>query len=474
MKVRLDRGMGIGVILVQLYRGLDLLEEKTDLLDENIKKTFFRYLIPSIGGMLGISLYILGDTMMIGRGIGSVGLAALNVSIPLNNVFNGMGLLFGIGGSTALSIDRGRKDSRSLNDIFSKSMIMAFTAGMILTLIRIFFLDRLAHILGASDATLSMVKDYLGVMMSFSIAFLLNVCLTVFVRNDGAPKLAMIAMLTGSFLNLILDYIFIFIFKWGMAGAAFATGLAPIVGLLILSSHFVRGNNTIKFILPKSNWKIVRRIVNNGASSFIVELSAGIVIFAFNLSLARITGDIGISAYSIIANLSLIFAAIFTGVGQAIQPIVSYNYGADRMDRVYETVKFSIYTSLGLGVFFYSLGLFFPEFLVYLFIDAEAELLAMAVRGIRLYFLAFIFMGLNIVLTSYIQSKEHARVSLIISLARGFVFIVVVLGILPRFIGIDGVWLTLPIVELMTTILATLQFKKYRDAIFYSIKNIRM
>lgn len=458
---------------MELYRRIDQLEEKSELLDENIKKTFFRYLIPSVGGMLGISLYILGDTMIVGRGIGSVGLAALNVSIPINNVFNGMGLLFGIGGSTALSIDKGRKDSRSLNDIFSKSMIMAFTVGIILTLIRMFFLDELAHILGASDATLSMVKDYLGVIMSFSIAFLLNVCLTVFVRNDGGPKLAMAAMLIGSFLNLLLDYIFVFKFEWGMAGAAFATGLSPVAGLIILSSHFIRRNNTIKFIIPKSNWKIVRRIVSNGGSSFIVELSAGIVIFAFNLSLARISGDIAISAYSIIANLSLIFAAIFTGVGQAIQPIVSYNYGADRMDRVYETVKFSIYTSLGLGVLFYSLGLFFPKFLVSVFIDADAELLVMAVRGIRLYFLAFIFMGLNIVLTSYIQSKEHARVSLIISLARGFVFIVVVLAILPRVIGIDGVWLTLPIVELMTTILAIFQFKKYRDAIFYSIKNIK-
>ncbi len=465
--------MGIGRLLAQLYRGIDQLEEKSDLLDGNIKKTFFRYLISSVGGMLGISLYILGDTMIVGRGIGSVGLAALNVSIPINNVFNGMGLLFGIGGSTALSIDKGRRDSKSLNDIFSKSMIMAFTVGVILTLIRIFFLDELADILGASDVTLSMVKDYLGVIMSFSIAFLLNVCLTVFVRNDGAPRLAMAAMLTGSFLNLILDYIFVFKFKWGMAGAAFATGLSPIVGLTILSFHFIRRKNTIKFIIPKSNWKIVRRIVSNGGSSFIVELSAGIVIFVFNLSLARITGDIGISAYSIIANLSLIFAAIFTGVGQAIQPIVSYNYGADRMDRVYETVKFSIYTSLGLGILFYSLGLFFPKFLVFVFIDADAELLAMTVRGIRLYFLAFIFMGLNIVLTSYIQSKEHARVSLIISLTRGFVFIVIILAILPRIIGIDGVWLTLPIVEVMTTILAIIQFKKYRDAIFYSMKNIR-
>lgn len=454
------------------YGRLEELKERSLLLDGDIKKTFFKYLIPSVGGMLGTSLYVLGDTMVVGRALGATGLAALNISIPLNNVFNGMGLLFGIGGATALSINKGRRDEEGLNDIFSKSMIMAFIVGVALTLIRIFFLDELAYMLGASSSTIVMVKDYLGVLMSFSIFFLLNVCLTVFVRNDGAPKLAMAGMLTGSIMNVVLDYIFIFKFGWGMAGGAFATGLSPVIGLIILSTHFIRKKNKIKFIIPKPNLKIIRRILSNGGSSFIIELSAGLVIFAFNNSLHKITGDIGISAYSIIANLSLIFAAIFIGVGQALQPIISFNYGADRMDRVYETVRLAVYTSLGLGVLFYSIGLFFPKFLVSLFIEADKELLEITIRGIRLYFLAFILMGLNVTLTSYIQSKEHARVSLIISLARGFVFVVAVLYILPRFIGIDGVWLTLPLAELVTTGLSILYFKKYRRAIAYSIREI--
>lgn len=447
--------------------------ERSDLLDADIKKTFFKYLIPSVGGMLGTSLYVLGDTMIVGRALGGQGLAALNVSIPINNVFNGMGLLFGIGGSTALSISKGQRDEEKLNDIFSKSMIMAFIVGAILTFIRIFFLDEFAILLGASENTFQMARDYLGVLMSFSMAFLLNVSLTVFVRNDGAPRLAMAGMLTGSIMNVILDYVFVYIFGWGMAGVGFATGLSPVIGLIILSVHFIRKKNDIHFIIPKPNFKTIRRIIANGAPSFIVELSAGIVIFAFNIALSGISGDVGIAAYSIIANLSLIFAAIFIGVGQAVQPIVSYNYGAGRMERVYDTAKLAIYTSLGLGLLFYGLGLFFPEFLVSLFIKADVELLNMAVRGIRFYFLAFILMGVNVALTSFIQSKEYARVSLIISLLRGFILILVILFILPRFIGIDGVWLTLPIVELLTTIIALFYFEKYRNAVVYSIKEIR-
>lgn len=445
------------------------MSDRKILLDGDIKKTFLKYLIPAVGGMLGISLYVLGDTMIVGRGLGSQGLAALNVSIPLNNVFNGMGLLLGIGGATALSINRGRDDEEGVNDIFSKSMIMAAIVGIILTLIRIFFLEELAYFLGASENTFEMAKDYLEVLMSFSIAFLLNVSLTVFIRNDGAPKLAMAGMLTGSIMNVILDYIFVFKFGWGMTGVGLATGLAPVIGLVILSTHFLRKKNKIKFIFPSMDFKIIKRIIANGGSSFVIELSAGIVIFAFNRTIANINGDIGISAYSIIANLSLIFAAIFTGVGQGLQPIISFNYGAEKMKRVYETVRLGVYTSLGLGVLFYLMGILFPEFLVSIFIDADKSLMAITTRGIKIYFLSFILMGVNISLTSFIQSKEHARASFTISLSRGFIFVIVNLLILPKFMGLDGVWLTLPMAELITSILAIFYFKKYRRAVLYSV-----
>lgn len=160
----------------------------------------------------------------------------------------------------------------------------------------------------------------------------------------------------------------------------------------------------------------------------------------------------------------------FIGVAQGVQPIISFNFGADRLDRVYETIRLGIFTSLGLGILFYAIGLFFPEILVSIFIDADKELLDLTVRGIRIYFLAFIFMGLNIVLTSFMQSKEYSKSSFEISLGRGFVFVVIALMILPRFFGIDGVWMTLPVVELLTTVIAIFRFKKFRKALLYSLK----
>ena len=205
---------------------------QSDLLKGDIRRVFLKYLIPSVGGMMGISLYVLGDTMLIGRGLGSQGLAALNISIPLINVLNGLGLLFGIGGATFLSRSRGQNKTHQVNDIFTKSVIMAVLAGIVLTLVRVFFLDDLCYFLGASPDTFQMSRDYLGVLLAFSIPFVLNSALTVLVRNDGDPRLAMWAMLTGSIVNVILDYIFIFEFKWGMWGGALATVISPILSLV--------------------------------------------------------------------------------------------------------------------------------------------------------------------------------------------------------------------------------------------------
>lgn len=444
--------------------------DKVSLLNGDVRKTFFNYLIPSVGGMLGTSLYVLGDTMIVGRGLGSQGLAALNISIPMINVFNGLGLLFGIGGATALSVSRGQGREEQVDDIFTKSMIMTLICGIILTLIRIFFLEELCIFLGTSEQTFQMSRDYLGVLLSFSIPFVLNNALTVLVRNDGAPKLAMLAMLTGSIVNVILDYVFIIMFDLGMWGGALATGLCPVIGLVILSTHFIKKNNNMKFTKLKIEFNIIKRIISNGFASFIVELSSGVVIFAFNMVILGITGDIGVSAYSIIANLSLICTAIFTGVGQAIQPIVSINYGAQKMNRVYESIKLAIRTSLLIGILFYFIGLLFPEFLVSIFSKGNKELMDITVRGIKLYFISFILMGINITITSYIQSKENARISMIISLSRGFIFIIISLMILPKLLGIDGVWLTMPVAELFTIVMYAVSFKDCREALIHSIK----
>jgi len=442
---------------------------KSDLLKGNIKEIFFKFLIPSIGGMLGTSLYVLGDTMIVGRYLGNDGLVALNLSIPIINLYTGLGLLLGIGGATLMQVAKGRGEKEN-HSFFTLSIITAITFGVILTLIRIFYIDDFVRFLGAEEHIFNLSKDYLKTLMLFSIPFILNICLTVYIRNDNAPKLAMAGMLIGSVLNVILDYIFIVIFKMGMMGGALATGIAPVISLLILSIHFIKRNNNIKLEFINLKIKELINIFKTGFPSFIVELSHGIVIFAFNLVILKEVGNIGVSAYTVIANLSLIVVAIFTGVSQAIQPIVSINYGASNTKRYKDTLKLGIYTSFILGLIFYLTGLLFPELLVSLFSHEKGEFLKITKKGIQIYFLAFLVMGVNIVLTSYLQSKTFEKEALLVSLFRGLIINLILLIILSNLFGLIGVWLTLFITEIITIIISSILFKTYKEGLIYTFK----
>lgn len=438
------------------------MNKRVDLLKSDVKEIFIKYLIPSIAGMMGLSLNILFDTIFIGQGVGSEGLAALNIAIPIFNIFSSIALLLGIGGATAVSVSMGKKEYDKVNKIFTTSMIINVSIGIFLTVIGIFFTEKICYLLGATPDVLDMVKSYLGVIVWFSWAFLMSNTLTVFVRNDKNPRLAMWSMLIGNFANIVFDFVFIFIFNWGMKGAAIATTMSPVITIILLSTHFIRGNNTLKFKLDKLkiDKNIINRILKNGFPSFIMELSSGLIIFAFNMSISNIEGAIGVSAYSIIANISLVCVAIFNGIAQAIQPIISINYGAKKYERVHEALKLAIKTSVIFGSIFYAAGVLFPEKIVLLFNSGDAKLMEMTCGGIKLYFIAFLFMGANIARVSYFQSIENSKASTLVSLCRGVIFVLISLLILPMILGINGVWITIPIVEVASMIIACVCMKR--------------
>lgn len=448
------------------------MKSKLDLLNDPTNKVFWNYLLPSVGGMLGISIYVLGDTLLVGRGLGSSGLAALNISIPIMNIFSGLGFLFGVGGATTVSILRGENKDKETHKVFTLSFVVSLIIGVLLTIFGLLYLKEFSTLMGAnSDMLLNMSTAYLRPMFVASIPFVLNSFMIIFLRNDHAPRLVMIAMLTSSISNIILDYIFIFPLDMGMYGAGLATAMSPVISLIILSTHFIRKNNMIKFSTFKFKFNTSKRIVSNGTPSFVIETMAGVVIFVFNIAILNIKGDIGVSAYSIVANLSLFCAAVFNGIGQAIQPLVSVNYGAEKYKRKKKFVKLAIYTALGFSLFFFIIGLLFPVQLTNVFIDGNnPKLMKISVVGIRLYFISFIFMGLNTVLISYMQSMEYATESITISVIRGFILVMVGIFIWPSFWGINGVWLTIPIAEILTFIYITLFNKSGKKIVAYSLK----
>jgi putative MATE family efflux protein len=309
-------------------------KKKMNLLEDNILKLFFKFAATSTAGMLMVSLYILFDTIIVGHGVGKDGLAALNISIPIYNLIFGTGILLGTGGATAMSISIGAARKEKANKAFNHAIILGIVIGAVYTIFGMLFLEDIAYLLGASPQILPLVKEYLGVIILFSWSFLMVYNLAAIVRNDHGPKRAMIALGAGGVVNVVFDYIFVFPLGMGMKGTAIATVMSSITSLLILLFHFIGGHSSFKVTSFKLQFSLINRILAIGLASFIVEVSSGMVIFLVNRELLSRVGEIGVSAYSIIANVSLMCVAIFTGIAQGIQPILSTNYGAEKYRRV--------------------------------------------------------------------------------------------------------------------------------------------
>ncbi len=423
-------------------------------MNNNIFKDFTKYVTLNILGMLGLSCYILADTFFISKALGSTGVAALNFSISIYSVIHGTGLMIGIGGATRYSILRSQKRDKKANIVYSTCIKLGAIIGLLFVIIGVFRSRALASTLGADANTLPMTKTYLSTILSFAPFFIMNNILLAFVRNDNNPRLSMIAMLVGSFSNIILDYLFMFPLEMGMFGAAFATGLAPIISILTLSLHFAKGRNSLK--LTKGTVKLSRvfDVLRLGLSSFITEVSSAIVLITFNLVILKLTGNLGVASYGIVANIALVGVSIFTGIAQGIQPLISKGYGTKNFAELNKVMKYALVTSGVIALIIYSAVFFNADGIVGIF-NSEQNLgiLYIAREGLRIYFIGFLFAGINIIMSIYLSSIERAKDAFVISMARGAVIIIPLVLILSNIFKMTGVWLAFVITEFAVTMI---------------------
>lgn len=416
-----------------------------------IIKDFIKYVSLNVLGMIGLSCYILADTFFVAKALGATGLAALNFSISIYSVIHGTGLMIGIGGATRYSILKTQKDERA-NLIFATCVRLGLIMGVIFAIIGIFGSGALANLLGADEVTFPLTKTYLTTILCFSPFFILNNIVLAFVRNDSNPKLSMRAMLTGSFSNVILDYIFMFPLRMGMFGAAFATGLAPFISLGVLSIHFI-SNNNIKYIRHRMKFAIVRDIYSIGLSAFITEVSSAVVLITFNLVILGIEGNLGVAAYGIVANIALVAVSIFTGIAQGIQPLISKGYGLRNYQMLRKVLAYAVVTSILVATLIYT-GLYINAEGVIGIFNSEGlpEVTQIAKTGIGIYFIGFFFAGFNIIMTMYLSAAEYVKEAFAISIARGCVLIVPLVLFLSRLWRMEGVWLGFLITEAVITL----------------------
>ena len=424
--------------------------QTNNLLTESVSKIFFRYLIPAILANMVTSIYILADTIIIGKGIDTLAMAALNIILPLFNIFFGVGLLFRVGGSVLMSIARGRGDEQLGKCYFTLSIILNAITCLILTVLLWIFMEPVVLFLGATEATLPYIRDYAPYVILGLSAFAFSSLLQTFVRNDGAPRLAMIAVVSGGVLNVILDLIFVFPLQMKMAGAAIASVIGSLCTICILLLHFLSKTNGLNFSLKGFSLSCIGRIFQNGFTSFLVDITSGIVMFVFNIKILEYAGDNGVSMYGVICNTAIIVVCLCNGINQAAQPILSTNYGAGFTKRIGQIRSLGIKTALIICALPTILGLIMPNMFTYIFLNPNEEILAMSPSAIRIYFIGFLAMGINMFVVGYFQSTAKPKLSLLVCLARGCVLSIIFVTILAPTFGINGIWASVPLAEFVT------------------------
>lgn len=429
---------------------------QVNLLQDSPRKLFFQYLIPSVSATMVTSIYLLADSIMIGKGLGEIAIAALNLVLPLFNILFGTGALFGVGGGVLFSVAMGNRDPKRARRYFTLAVVLNAAFMLVYLICGFLLLEPILCILGATDITMPDALAYAKVI-SFGVPFFsFSFFLQAFIRNDQAPRLAMAAVISGGIANIILDWIFIFPLGLGMAGAALATVLGTAFTCVILCSHFLQKENRLRLLADKLRPRYIKEIFQYGFSSFFMEISNGIVIFVFNLQLLHYAGELGVTVYSILSNSAYIIIALSNGIAQAAQPIIATNFGAKLTERIAQIKGCGLRTAAIEGSFFALLGLLFPLAVIYIFINPTEEILRMAPLAVRLYFLAFIGMALNIFYTNYFQATLQPSKALTVCALRGLVLCVTLAYLLPIQLGVMGIWMAMPLAETITLLVAAI------------------
>ncbi len=435
---------------------------KMDLLKDNLKKIYLRFLIPSLGSAMVMSIYTLTDAIVIGKGVGADALAALSLTTPLLCILMSMGILFGVGGSVQMSVCRGTGNTEKANRYFTLSFAVLLGVAMILWLIYGTGMPVLLRLMGGNDILYPYAMAYMRYIIIFLPVAVFSNYMAIFVRADGDPNRAMAGVLLGGAVNIVLDLVFVFLLQMGIGGAALASVIGMVIQVMVGATHFLSRRNGLKFIKPKHVSSSIIQIIGNGIPSFFNEFANGFIVLLFNIQILKYCGDAALSVYSVISNCVILFNSLFTGVGQSIQPVIATNFGAGMRERIKKIKNMAFATILVMGTIFSASGILFPNGIGSIFMEMDEEMSAIARSGLRMYFAAFLPMGINLLSSYYLQSILCVKRSLCISLLRNVFLSSVAILIFPVLFGGNSLWLVMPIVEWIVLVCSVV-FVKNQD-----------
>ena len=421
---------------------------------EKIGKLLKQYALPAIIAQTASSLYNMVDSIFIGQGVGPMAISGLAVTFPLMNLSTAFGTLVGAGAATMLSVLLGQKNYKAANKVLGNVVSLNIIIGLVFMAIALIFIDPILYFFGASENTLPYAKEYISIILIGNVVTHLYFGLNAAMRSSGNPKKAMGLTIFTVVFNTILDPIFIFVLDMGIAGAAWATVIAQTIAMLVVLHHF--NDKTRPFHFEKGILRLDMRVAKDslsiGMGPFLMNAAACLVTLFINQQLREYSGDLGIGAYGICNRFIFMFIMICMGLNQGMQPIAGYNYGARQYSRVKEVFWKTARLAMVMTTLCFIFGMFFPRAAVGIFTHDE-ELMTLASRALRITTIVFPIVGFQMIATNFFQSLGMVRKSVILSLSRQILFLLPLLYMLPHWFGADGVWISFPISDAMSTLM---------------------
>lgn len=441
----------------------------TALGTESIGKLLMQYAVPAIIAMTASSLYNMVDSIFIGQGVGTMAISGLALTFPLMNLSAAFGSLVGVGASTLISVKLGQRDYDTAQRVLGNVFVLNILLGLALTVVVMCFLDPILYFFGGSDQTVGYARDYMQIILLGNVITHLYLGLNAVLRSSGHPQKAMYATIATVVVNTILDPVFIYGFGWGIRGAAIATILAQMLSLAWQCRLFSDKEELLHF--HRGIFRLRRKIVFDslaiGMSPFLMNLAACFIVIIVNQGMKEHGGDLAIGAFGIVNRLVFIVVMIVMGLNQGMQPIAGYNFGAQQYGRVNKVLLLTIGYATVVTTFGFLVGMLVPELVVSIF-TTDDELIALAARGLRITVMFFPIIGFQMVTSNFFQSIGMASKAIFLSLSRQMLILLPCLIILPRFYGLAGVWYSMPVSDLLASLIALVmllsQFRKFKAA----------
>ena len=440
--------------------------KKTSLLD------LIKISTPTISMLVFMSLYSIVDGVFVSRFVGADALSAVNIIYPVINVLIAIGVMLATGGSAIIAKKIGEGKVIEAKEDFSLITLTGLIIGILFSIVCFLFFDDIIKLLGSNNEIYTYCRDYFKVLAVFAPAFILSLIYQILSVTAGSPVLGLILTLIGGVANIILDYIFIVPMNMGIQGASLATSIGNALPAIIGTFYFFSKKRNLYFIKPIFKFNTIINTCANGSSEMIGNLATGVTTMLFNIVMMKYLGADGVSALAIVLYGQFLITAVFVGFSAGIAPTLSYNYGANDTEEIRNVMKLSMLYIIISSIAMYILSVLGSEVIVSVFAPKGSSVYVIGYRGFMIFTISFIFTGMNIFSSAIFTAFSNGKVSATLSFFRTFVFIITGIILLPKVFGVDGVWMSVPIAELLSFIMSLVYIKKYSSVYGYSLSNV--